>query len=79
VLETGAGDKIGFVQVAGLIARRIVCNIREEDVINAGQRFGMICFGSRVDVYLPPETTLNVRTGDRVQAGTTILGHMQSS
>jgi phosphatidylserine decarboxylase len=79
VLETGAGDKIGFVQVAGLIARRIICNIREEDVINAGQRFGMICFGSRVDVYLPPEATLNVRTGDRVQAGTTILGRMQSA
>lgn len=77
ILETGAGAKIGFVQVAGLIARRIVCNVREGDAMTAGQRFGMICFGSRVDVYLPPETKLDVRKGDHVQAGTTILGRMQ--
>lgn len=77
IMKTEAGTVIGFVQVAGLIARRIICNIKEGDDINAGQRFGMICFGSRVDVYLPPESTLNIRMGEHVQAGTTILGHIQ--
>lgn len=77
ILETGTGVRIGFVQVAGLIARRIVCYVTEGDAVTAGQRFGMICFGSRVDVYLPPETKLDVRSGDRVQAGKTILGRMQ--
>ncbi|MBW1753206.1 MAG: phosphatidylserine decarboxylase family protein [Deltaproteobacteria bacterium] len=73
-LETDQGKQIVFVQIAGLIARRIICKVKEGDKVVRGQRFGMICFGSRLDVYLPLDTNLQVRVGDRVQAGTSILG-----
>ena len=62
------------VQVAGLIARRIICNIQPGDHVLRGQRFGLICFGSRLDVYLPADTQLRVAAGDKVKAGTSILG-----
>jgi phosphatidylserine decarboxylase len=65
------------VQVAGTVARRIVCGLQENDVVRRGQRFGMICFGSRLDVYLPADTQIAVGVGDRVQAGTSILGHLK--
>jgi phosphatidylserine decarboxylase len=77
VLETDQHQKIGFVQIAGLIARRIICGIREGDSVIRGQRFGMICFGSRVDVYLPPKTKIKISIGDKVTAGSTILGVME--
>ncbi len=73
-LETKEGKNICVVQIAGLIARRIICKIQEGDVVASGQRFGLICFGSRLDVYLPPDTNLNVAVGDRVRAGTSVLG-----
>jgi phosphatidylserine decarboxylase len=76
LLETDLGAKICFVQIAGLIARRIICRLQEGDRVVRGQRFGMICFGSRLDVYLPPDTRLNVRIGDRVRAGYSILGEL---
>jgi phosphatidylserine decarboxylase len=75
-LETDQGMRIYFVQIAGLIARRIICRIQKNDKVVRGQRFGMICFGSRLDVYLPPDTKLKVGVGDRVQAGTTVLGDL---
>ena len=50
-----AGKKLGFVQIAGLIARRIVCDIKQGDQVRAGQRYGLIRFGSRADIYLPPK------------------------
>jgi len=75
ILKTSKDRKICFVQVAGLIARRIICGIAEKDTVTRGQRFGLICFGSRVDVYLPPDTLLNVAKGDRVKAGASIIGH----
>ena len=62
------------VQVAGLIARRIVCKIHPGDHLLRGQRFGLICFGSRLDVYLPTEIKLRVAVGDKVKAGTSVLG-----
>ena len=62
------------VQVAGLIARRIVCKIQPGDHLLRGQRFGLICFGSRLDVYLPTEIELRVAVGDKVKAGTSVLG-----
>lgn len=72
-----AGEKnICVMQIAGLIARRIICNINEEDTVIRGQRFGMICFGSRLDVYLPMETRLSVAPGDKVKAGTSILAYL---
>ncbi len=73
-IETPDGKKICTVQVAGLIARRIICNIQKGDPVVRGRRFGMICFGSRLDVYLPPAFRIEVAVGDNVKAGTTVLG-----
>ncbi|MEA3429552.1 MAG: phosphatidylserine decarboxylase family protein [Thermodesulfobacteriota bacterium] len=73
-IKTDQGKKYCVVQVAGLIARRIICKIHEGDRMARGKRFGMICFGSRLDVYLPDDTKLNVHIKDRVKAGTSILG-----
>jgi phosphatidylserine decarboxylase len=73
VLRTGAGQMVTFVQVAGLIARRILCYVNAGDVLTRGQRYGFIRFGSRVDVYLPLDAQVNVSIGDKVSATTTIL------
>lgn len=73
-LDINGGQKLIVVQVAGLIARRIVCRVREGDLLRRGERFGMICFGSRLDVYLPAKTLLAVSVGDKVFAGTSVLG-----
>ncbi|MBN1830552.1 MAG: phosphatidylserine decarboxylase family protein [Deltaproteobacteria bacterium] len=75
-LHTGDGRKIVFVQIAGLIARRIVCWIKEGDHVKTGQRFGMIRFGSRLDIYLPRDTHVTIQPRDKVKAGETILGHL---
>jgi phosphatidylserine decarboxylase len=74
LLESPAGKPVAFVQIAGLIARRIICAVQPGDVLKRGQRFGMICFGSRLDIYLPQETEIRVAVGDKVQAGSSILG-----
>jgi phosphatidylserine decarboxylase len=74
LLESPSGRKVGFVQIAGLVARRIICAVQTGDVLKRGQRFGMICFGSRLDVYLPVGTDIQVAVGDKVQAGSSILG-----
>jgi len=73
-VKTDTGQRYGFVQIAGLIARRIICHIQVGETVHRGCRFGMICFGSRLDVYLPIDTTLNVFVGDRVKAGTAVIG-----
>jgi phosphatidylserine decarboxylase len=73
-LETEDGRSLCVVQVAGWIARRIICGIQAGDRVLRGQRFGMICFGSRLDVYLPKDAVLKVAVGDTVKAGTSILG-----
>lgn len=65
--------KIGFVQIAGFVARRIICNIKEGDEVVAGDRFGLIRFGSRVDVYLPKGAEVKVREGQRSIGGETVL------
>lgn len=75
-LQTADGRKIVFVQIAGLIARRIVCWIKEGDHVRAGQRFGLIRFGSRLDVYLPDDTRITVKHRHKVKAGKTILGYL---
>src|SRR4030067_1577780 len=67
VLKTPAGDKIIFIQIAGLIARRIVCWIKKGQDVKRGERFGLIRFGSRVDVYLPVGTDARVSLGDKVK------------
>jgi phosphatidylserine decarboxylase len=76
VFENERGQTFCTVQIAGLVARRIICYVQEGDCLERGQRFGLICFGSRLDVYLPAETTLSVTVGDRVKAGTSILGYL---
>lgn len=76
MIETDKGKKILFVQIAGLIARRIVCYVNEGDSLLKGERFGLIRFGSRVDVYLPIDAQINVDIGDKVIAGETILGYI---
>ncbi len=78
-LETAGGTKIGVVQIAGLISRRIVCKLKENQAVLTGERFGIIRFGSRVDVYLPTSATPQVAVGQRVVAGETILADMNAS
>lgn len=73
-LETDDGRKVVMVQVAGFLARRIVCRARPGDRLAQAERFGLIRMGSRVDLYLPPDFTPWVRMGERVRAGQTTLG-----
>ncbi|HUU27588.1 MAG TPA: phosphatidylserine decarboxylase family protein [archaeon] len=76
-LETeGSSSRVMVRQIAGLIARRIVCRTREGDTASCGERFGMIRFGSRVEVYLPLEVHFLVTAGERVTAGETILAEL---
>lgn len=77
-VKTDNGTKVGFVQIAGLIARRIVCDVKEGDSVKVGQRFGMIRFGSRMDVYLPKDVGVHVIEGQRVLAGETVLADLSS-
>jgi phosphatidylserine decarboxylase len=74
LVEGSDGLKVGFTQIAGLVARRILSFVREGDTVEAGQRVGLIRFGSRVDVYLPAGVAPRVLLGQRAIAGETILG-----
>jgi phosphatidylserine decarboxylase len=73
-LETAEGRRFCTVQVAGLIARRIICKVQSGDDVCKGQRFGMICFGSRLDVYLPDDVEIKVTVGVKVKAGSSVIG-----
>jgi phosphatidylserine decarboxylase len=75
-IVTAGGQKMAVVQMAGLIARRIVCWAVKGDNLTRGQRFGLIRFGSRVDLYLPLQTQVEVVIGQKVSAGETILGYL---
>ncbi len=75
-LRTAAGDDVTSVQVAGLIARRILCHVKPGDTLERGDRYGFIRFGSRVDVYLDPASTVSVALGDRVSASSTVLARL---
>ena len=75
-LKTTDGQDVTSVQVAGLIARRILCYAKAGDTLARGQRYGFIRFGSRVDVYLPLTATVKVAIGDKVSATTTILAQL---
>ncbi len=76
-IETEDGQNICAVQIAGLIARRIICNVQKGDHVDRGQRFGLICFGSRLDVYLPSGIQLKAAVGDTVKAGASVLGDLR--
>jgi len=75
-IVTAGGVDVTCVQIAGLIARRILCYVGPGDTLARGQRYGFIRFGSRVDVYLPPATASLVAVGDTVHATTTILARL---
>ncbi len=76
VTVSGKNYEVTFKQIAGLLARRIVFDFAEGAQVERGQRVGLIKFGSRVDVLLPPEAVLQVKVGDRVQGGATIIAAM---
>lgn len=78
VVVNHEGTKIAFTQIAGLIARRIVCEIAQGDMVNTGQLYGLIRFGSRVDVYLPVGIEPKVLIGQRMIGGETILADLKS-
>lgn len=77
-LRHPSGTKILFKQIAGAVARRIVYHLEEGESVTAGQRFGIVKFGSRMDLLVPPSVDLEVEEGQTVRAGMTILGRMPS-
>ena len=79
VVERSDGLRIGFTQIAGLVARRIVPFVKPGDIVAAGQRIGLIRFGSRVDVYLPAGTLPRVALGQRTLAGETVIARLGES
>jgi phosphatidylserine decarboxylase len=79
LMETINGKKIAFVQIAGLIARRIVCDLEENQQVSAGERFGIIRFGSRMDVYLPQDVATLVVVGQTAIAGETIIANLKNN
>jgi len=76
MILTDDGRSVWAVQIAGLIARRIVCWIKVGSSVKKGERFGLIRFGSRVDVYLPEDSRVTVKTGDKVKAGESPLAYL---
>ncbi|MGH7260927.1 MAG: phosphatidylserine decarboxylase family protein [Nitrospiraceae bacterium] len=76
LIQAAQGAKVLCVQIAGLLARRIVCWVAPGEAVTCGERFGLIRFGSRMDVYLPVGTKLNVKVGDHVKGGETLLGEL---
>lgn len=75
-IRLGGGAELAVVQIAGLIARRIKCDLKEGQTVRRGERFGIIRFGSRLDVYLPPGAQVAVTVGQHVKAGETILASL---
>ncbi|HYW35053.1 MAG TPA: phosphatidylserine decarboxylase family protein [Balneolaceae bacterium] len=73
-----SGIKVFFRQITGFLARRIVYHLEEGDEVEAGERFGMMKFGSRMDILVPPEVDIHVKEGDRTVGGETILAHIDS-
>jgi len=78
-MKTTNGTKVIFVQIAGLIARRIICSLNEKQSIEAGDKFGIIRFGSRVDLYLPKETKIDVAVGQTMIGGETIIAKLEKA
>jgi phosphatidylserine decarboxylase len=79
LLRSSTGHNLVVVQIAGLVARRIVCSVRPGDMVRAGATYGLIRFGSRVDVYLPPGSELLVRPGQRTVGGETALARLPAT
>ncbi len=77
IIKTVNDVRFAVVQIAGLVARRIVNCVKEGEVLKKGDRYGMIQFGSRLDLYLPSSFEVAVRVGEKTKAGTTIIGYMR--
>jgi phosphatidylserine decarboxylase len=75
----GVHTRVMFKQIAGLIARRIICYKKAGDILEPGERIGLIKFGSRVDVFLGPEWEIKVRAGDRVSAGSSVIARIREA
>ena len=79
LMKTTKGFDIIFVQIAGMVARRIVCNLKEGQEVKAGERYGCIKFGSRVDLYLPKDIEIKVKVGQTMIAGETVIGLVKTT
>jgi len=79
LLDLDDGRELAFVQIAGLIARRIICEAKEGDCVKKGERYGLIRFGSRMDIYLPQNVTAQVAVGQRMIGGETVLADLKNS
>lgn len=77
-IDLDSGAFVGAVQIAGLVARRIICYLEDDQTVLAGERFGLIRFGSRVDVYLPPNTVSQVIIGQKCISGETVIADLKS-
>jgi phosphatidylserine decarboxylase len=73
------GQTIVARQIVGILARRVVCRVREGAEVRAGERFGIMKFGSRMDIFLPPDATIRVKVGDAVRGGETVIAVLHSS
>ncbi len=76
IFRDAVGRRHGIMQIAGYLARRIVCRVHPHDKIELGQRIGLIMFGSRVDHFIPPDYRVSVAVGERVLAGETVIGEL---
>jgi phosphatidylserine decarboxylase len=77
MIRAATGQKVLCVQVAGLLARRIVCWVSPGEAVRQGERYGLIRFGSRMDLYLPAGSPLQVSMGDRVKGGSSVIGELR--
>mgnify|MGYP003896312673 CR=1 FL=1 len=75
-IETTNGIRVGVIQIAGLVARRIVCFTKNKCMLNMGERFGLIRFGSRLDIFLPEGVEPSVGLGQTAVAGETVIAHL---
>ena len=76
LLKTSNNQHIGLVQIAGLIARRIICNLKDDQKVQMGEKYGIIKFGSRVDLYLPLDMEIKVKAGQTMIGGETVIGEL---
>lgn len=79
VMTTPSGDKLVVRQIAGLIARRIVCRLKQDQKVSRGERFGLIRFGSRTELFLPSRCQVTVKAGDKVEGGSSVIGFMYAN
>ncbi len=75
-MTSSSGSKLVFKQIAGMIARRVVFHVKEDQAVKAGERFGIVKFGSRMDILLDPGVEIDVKPGQKVVAGVTQIAHL---